>query len=159
MFLLTVLVAQFRNCCVNHNQLGLKCSQLHLFWWLSSLYWEVRFRKNISKFLHNDVKKSFLEFQFVATFVCWESLPSLLRGEQENRKQTEKKLLHSENNYFLANCHSVPTNKNFLSQRKMSGKTLKNCFISDQSWERASPFKHIFSKFSEFRYFCDNHMH
>ena len=85
-----MLVAQFRNCCVNHNQLGLKCSQLHLFWWLSSLYWEVRFRKNISKFLHNDVKKIFPRISIRSNF-CLLRISALPPERRTRKQKTDRK--------------------------------------------------------------------
>ena len=55
---------------------------LVLVWWLSPL-------ERWTGFLDKR-EKSFLEFQFVATFVCWECLPSFLRGETRRREKKRK---------------------------------------------------------------------
>ena len=61
--------------------------------------------------------------------------PEKRRGRE---KETKKKRLHSENNYFVPNCHSAPANKNFPSQRKMFGKVSAKRCIWDLAFKQVS---------------------
>ena len=78
------------------------------------------------------------KFALVCSNYCLQriAVPPEKRGGRE--KETKKKRLHSENNYFVPNCHSAPANKNFPSQRKMLGKVSAKRCIWDLAFKQVS---------------------
>ena len=78
------------------------------------------------------------KFPLVCSNYCLQRIaipPEKRRGRE---KETKKKRLHSENNYFVPNCHSAPANKNFPSQRKMLGKVSAKRCIWDLAFKQVS---------------------